>query len=882
MKGLVRTALRLRFRAAFGACVTLAACTPGGEIALRPDPGLGAAEPACLDSDAGTDSFDPSFAFAPEVDSSARAVTHRYFTINVLDSASRAPIAGASLETVNDVEYISDDAGHVAYYEPGLMGQTVYFSVTRKGYQIPKDVFGYRGKGLPVTEGGSGEILLDFVSNTDAIVAGHAQTDLLAAPVTLGAGCFSLRVVDQRTKRGVPLVTLATDRDSFVTDSQGFVAFCDRTRLGTSVTFAVSSHGYSFDAGAVELTATAGQSQIIEITRENVAERMYRLTGQGIYRESALLGLTSPLAEPLLTAHVMGQDSGAAVIFGGQLFWTWGTTARVDYPLGTFGVSGATSDLPAQQGLDPRVGVDLTYSVDSHDETVNMTQNIAPKGSATWLSVPVVLPDATGAEQLLAVFAKPNGDLSVNRQGVARFDPVENQFLETGVDYPLSGFVVPAGEPVIVNEGADSYVYYGSSVRVPAHADSFTDLAQYQVFSAFAEGGGTSLDRASDGSLAYDFKRGALASSASALSELEVSPAQALDGHLTDATSGTGFQATGGVALSYSERRHRFIRLVEQLSGTTSFLGELWYLEGDTPMGPWVYARKIVTHDNYSFTSPWLHPALAQDSGRYLFFEGNYTSTLAGDSVVNTPRYNGNQLMYRLDLEDDRLALPVPVYDTSNGSRQSFATKSGLTSDVTPQAALFFAPDRRSAGTLPVFWSGAACEPRQLALADPPLTPPLFFAFAPSAPDRPNNTIELNDFSDPNGGHAYDVASTLSGFTPAGTPLAYVWPSPIAVRLPLAPYLGSVVASAGPDICVTEGRAAEGADVTLQGTAPVNLDGGALHFSWRGFAENCTVGEGAALSMHLSAGVHAFTLVVSNDHGASASDDVIVSVAALR
>ena len=43
------------------------------------------------------------------------------------------------------------------------------------------------------------------------------------------------------------------------------------------------------------------------------------------------------------------------------LYWFWGDTERVSYPLGNFSASGATSELPGRGGLDPNVGVDLTY-----------------------------------------------------------------------------------------------------------------------------------------------------------------------------------------------------------------------------------------------------------------------------------------------------------------------------------------------------------------------------------------------------------------------------------------------------------------------------------------------------------------------------------------
>ena len=97
--------------------------------------------------------------------------------------------------------------------------------------------------------------------------------------------------------------------------------------------------------------------------------------------------------------------------------------------------------------------------------------------------------------------------------------------------------------------------------------------------------------------------------------------------------------------------------------GSTSFLGEVWYAEADTPLGPWVYARKIVTHDKYSFYNPKQHPMFDKDGGRIIFFEGTYATTFSGNPDP-TPRYDYNQIMYQLDLSDRRLALPVAIYET--------------------------------------------------------------------------------------------------------------------------------------------------------------------------------------------------------------------------
>src|SRR4026209_327245 len=99
--------------------------------------------------------------------------------------------------------------------------------------------------------------------------------------------------------------------------------------------------------------------------------------------------------------------------------------------------------------------------------------------------------------------------------------------------------------------------------------------------------------------------------------------------------------------------------------GGTSMLGEVWYAEAETPLGPWAYARKVATHDRYSFYNPLHHPYFDQDGGRRIYFEGTYTVTFSGNAEP-TPRYDYNQLMYRLDLTSPRVALPLPVLPSAD------------------------------------------------------------------------------------------------------------------------------------------------------------------------------------------------------------------------
>jgi hypothetical protein len=106
----------------------------------------------------------------------------------------------------------------------------------------------------------------------------------------------------------------------------------------------------------------------------------------------------------------------------------------------------------------------------------------------------------------------------------------------------------------------------------------------------------------------------------------------------------------------WNEFRKRWVLIGVQQdrSGKPSHLGEVWYAEADSVTGPWRKAVKVATHPRYSFYNPRQHPYFAADGGRVIAFEGTYTKTFSGNPTP-TPRYEYNQLLYRLDLADERL-----------------------------------------------------------------------------------------------------------------------------------------------------------------------------------------------------------------------------------
>ena len=65
---------------------------------------------------------------------------------------------GHELQTTSGVRYYTDSNGLVAFYEPGLMNQKVWFGISAHGYEFPKDGFGSRGvtvKQSPAPSGNS-------------------------------------------------------------------------------------------------------------------------------------------------------------------------------------------------------------------------------------------------------------------------------------------------------------------------------------------------------------------------------------------------------------------------------------------------------------------------------------------------------------------------------------------------------------------------------------------------------------------------------------------------------------------------------------------------------------------------------------------------------
>ena len=442
-----------------------------------------------------------------------------------------------------------------------------------------------------------------------------------------------------------------------------------RDRVGSKQLFVqlvehIRSHGYEFPKDGFgyrgkRLKVEVGGAATLRIKRINVAQRLYRVTGEGIYRDTVLVGEHPPLKQPLINGLVFGSDSVVNAVFNGEIYWFWGDTNRPSYPLGNFHVPGATSLLPSRGGLDPDLGVNLDYFTDD-DGFAKPTCNMPGKGP-TWIDSLITVKDGAGLERLFAKYVKVKPPLTVYEHGLVEFND-ETKLFERRKQFDMNAPVVPSGHPFVHRVGDVEYVYFGREyplIRVPAMAESLVDLKQYETYTYFNPGSRDDkieVDRDTQGKLRLEWRADTIA-----LTE-ELENRLVKDGLITDEErylqlrdldSGTRVNVHSS-SVAWNEYRKRYVMIALESFGTSP-LGEIWLAESAQPRGPWKTARKIVTHEKYSFYNPKQHPMFAKEHGKTIYFEATYTNMFSGNPDT-TPRYEYNQIMYKMDLSDRRLS----------------------------------------------------------------------------------------------------------------------------------------------------------------------------------------------------------------------------------
>jgi hypothetical protein len=402
---------------------------------------------------------------------------------------------------------------------------------------------------------------------------------------------------------------------------------------------------------------------------------------------------------------------------------------------------------------------------------------------------------------MFAGYVKVRKRLEVYHRGLVEFDDAAKEFRQVA-DFDMAAPLFPQGHPLLRREGDDDYIHYAAPyplVRVPAKPAALADTDRYQAYTCLVEGSRLDemrLDRDESGRLRYAWRSNTPAVDQQAQQKLiaagKARPEELLL-QLRDVDSGETVLAHSG-SVYWNAYRRRWVMIAVQVFGS-SVLGEVWYAEADTPVGPWVYARKIVTHEKYSFYNPKQHPMFDGEGGRLVYFEGTYTHTFSGNDHP-TPRYDYNQILYKLDLADPRLVLPVPIYAVDAGDSSAALWRDGPSLRNNSEKPIeagpaFFALDRPHGDSVRVYATGPAECGRLVVGADKDEERApgslRFHALPADLKSPPAETVPLYEFVSDRGVFAYSTRPEPpgSGFRRSASPLCRVWRCPTSQRFTL-------------------------------------------------------------------------------------------------
>jgi hypothetical protein len=266
--------------------------------------------------------------------------------------------------------------------------------------------------------------------------------------------------------------------------------------MGRDVFFSISSHGYEapkdgFGMKGKVLHPESGKSAEIRLKRLNIAERLYRITGGGIYRDSLLLGEKVPLKEPLLNGQVFGQDSVQPVLYQDKIYWFWGDTNRPSYPLGNFHTTGGWSDRPGHGGLDPAVGVDIRYFTESPDGFVKAMCPFEENGVLVWIDGLLTLPDESGQTRLVTHYTSLKSMAQILEHGLAVWND-EKEIFEKKIKFDLEKrWQCPQSHPIRLTTDGTNYYYFQMpfhTIRMRADWAAMLDQSAYEAFTPLAPG----------------------------------------------------------------------------------------------------------------------------------------------------------------------------------------------------------------------------------------------------------------------------------------------------------------------------------------------------------------------------------------------------------
>ena len=433
---------------------------------------------------------------------------------------------------------------------------------------------------------------------------------LLSLSPVAAAPC-RLEVVEKGSGWPVPGVELRTVHGvRFVSDNAGLIAFDLPELMGQETWFTVSGHGYGVQADGfgykgVRLRPEPGKKLAVTVERRILAQRLGRLTGSGLFAESHKLGEHLDWRD----GPVQGCDSIVNARFNGKQFWFWGDTNLAHYPLGIFNVSAATTTdftPPAR----PPLKVRFDYFLNPQGRARGVAD--VPGDGPTWVWGAATLKDAQGHEHLVASAVKVRGNMEAYRWDLVEWDDTTLQFKPLRTVWTKSAEQpkappVPDGHALPWTDATGkAWLLFCNpfpTLRCPATYEAWQDPRTWE----------------------------------------NLTPDRAIR-----TPEGKKIEAHGG-DLAWHPWSRRWLLLFTQKGGDTSFLGEIWLATAPSPTGPWTGARKVATHDNYTFYNPVLHPEAFRADSPVIHFEGTYVTTFTNNQQP-TPRWDYNQVLYQVDL----------------------------------------------------------------------------------------------------------------------------------------------------------------------------------------------------------------------------------------
>lgn len=839
----------------------------------------------CAAGPAGLPPDDMEPAVAPDASTPLRPTL-----VRVVDPAGR-PIPCATLSSWGEgaYSYVTDASGTVAIYEPDLMGKPMTFAISHPASGVFTTPFAIDIDltATPVVITSPGPLPTGF-SCTPPIDHGAflTATGTLPAPSQI----FTLLVLDRKTNRALPGAQVITPHRTYVTDSSGAAAIYETGVMNSHITVTLAADGYVTATGVpIDPTPGLTRQATIDPDASQIAIRLYRINGPGIFRDRVLLGQSSSQG---LNADMMSQDGPMTTIYQGRVYWTFGDTNHESAGHSNYRGSAAASSVPD----DPERWFPLTYvhQIDGREASIAPASEFDNEGALAWPGGLASVPDAGGTERLYSTFRimNPRTGFDTLALGLGRYNDTTHIF-ERKLWFDLARPTQPGAHAFKVTSGTQSFLYYENLTRIAATEDGLLHPENYETFTPLRPDGTAEHD--DTGRIRYRWRAQTAELSGDNVTGSGASNRERLYGELRDARLEPGAPHRVPIKASardYNSFRKRYVEVITEDQPAFVPLDATWYTEADTPMGPWVYARRITGAGSRSIYNPTIAP-LRKNDGAQLFFAAVYAAPYIPTPPL--PYYNYSVVMHMLDVSDLRTALPVPVYELTGADNASFrlGTKAAVHPGMPAELpAPFFAYDRPAANTVPAYLVGASCRPDHgLLVGHQPALPqryePDFYVLPGTVRNGPDDSVALYEYSlgfyPPYHVYAVDGAPEPVGFTKNPTPVARVLTNPMSrIWFPVTDYLPDLVASAGDDICASEAAPGAGADIALDASGSRSVAGVITSYTWNWATSSSVHGpaSGARTTIHFPAGTHIVQLTITTQDGHTATDKVIVDIAA--